>query len=1108
MVASSLHIRVGNRPIPPIDYTLDPMQGYVSFLRVHADSAFSFVASYQYVPLELQSEYHLWERVSPEIGQTGTQQPPVPSNFGNLRSNGSISRGVMTGTGRDASVESGLRLEVEGEITDSISVRAVLTDEDTPLLPEGTTSRLEQFDQVFIEFASPKGKIALGDLDISLREGQFSRVKRRVQGVNFATNALSLSSLLIPKGSIQATGATSKGKFKSQFISILEGIQGPYRLEGDASERFILILPGTERVYVDGRLLERGITSDYIIDYTTAEITFMPSRMVAPNNRIRVEFEYTTNQFSRSFLASEASVLVGSQKGKPVLFFGVTAIREADGDSFAEELGFSSQDSLVISASGDRLIYASGATEVVFDPEALYTQYFLTSGNDGYGAFTAVDHPPGPSEKVYRVTFTRVGPGNGSYKRQGSFQDLSLANGIVYTYVGRDLGEYDAVRPLTPPGSKEMVDLRLQSAASPLGSLSAEWAASRNDRNTLSSIDSADDIGSATALRFISTPLVIGRYSLSGKADYSRRSPNFSSFDRTRSIEFERDWNLTALDTDPLQNIRLGQSEGEYGAELFIHRADSSQINFGFDFLSLGKSFEASRARFSLVKAENRWPKFTMKGRQVSSTDNELQARNDWYSLLSSVSKTLVGSLIQPYMEWETERYSGSGYAPSDRGLRLDFDEIRLGGQLGSENSRLWMFFEQRFESDDAKLAPTNSIQTLQTKWAFQRDSALRTGFSVGIRRIATDSGPTASNAPAQNSLLLGVDGEWNAGVQNRLSWLYQVQSEQTSRLQEIYIRTGQERGEYVWEDFNSDGVIQIEEFIPETTPNEGEYALTYFPSDSLEFVTSLTASTRYNRTGGGTGNRLGRIGLSTVVEVSEKTRDPERSHVYLLQLGSFRSSDYTVNGRLRVGQEFRFLPSNTRYDLDVSGSEIWAFTDLASGEQRTRTSEWNALLGFRPSVVWGLASRITRRIDNSEAGFASRSFNIEGFEWNPSVSYRPIQEWLFTLGAQLANRTDRNQGTKAQAVQIPLSIQYQSGTKWTARARVEMASIKLDGASVGLQTFHLTEGRGAGSSWLWGLSLNARLTDVLTASFGYDGRAPNRGNTIHTGRIQFTARF
>ncbi|MEZ4688807.1 MAG: hypothetical protein R3A12_00950 [Ignavibacteria bacterium] len=61
---------------------------------------------------------------------------------------------------------------------------------------------------------------------------------------------------------------------------------GPYYLVGGNNELNILVLSGTEKVYLDGNLMIRGEQADYVIDYGIGTITFNNNRLITSDSRI------------------------------------------------------------------------------------------------------------------------------------------------------------------------------------------------------------------------------------------------------------------------------------------------------------------------------------------------------------------------------------------------------------------------------------------------------------------------------------------------------------------------------------------------------------------------------------------------------------------------------------------------------------------------------------------------------------------------------------------------------------------------------------------------------------------------------------------------------
>jgi hypothetical protein len=125
---------------------------------------------------------------------------------------------------------------------------------------------------------------------------------KKLQGASFATSYSEGKDFSFKSA---ASAAVAKGKYARNSFLGQEGNQGPYRLVGNNGELFIIVLAGTERVFMDGLLMQRGSDRDYVIDYNSGEITFRP-RLVTKDKRIEVEFQYSDKAFLRTiFMPTE-----------------------------------------------------------------------------------------------------------------------------------------------------------------------------------------------------------------------------------------------------------------------------------------------------------------------------------------------------------------------------------------------------------------------------------------------------------------------------------------------------------------------------------------------------------------------------------------------------------------------------------------------------------------------------------------------------------------------------------------------------------------------------------------------------------------------------------
>ncbi len=1102
------------------DYVLDHRQGIVVFNRVARDSTLLVVASYRYIPLSAQPSYQLWERTSDEAASATRPVTRTTSASQSLTTSGRVTRGVLTGSNRNAQIESGLQLEVSGEVAPGIQLQAELTDEDTPLVPEGVTRQFDQFDRIRIGFESRQGSVTLGDFDTALEKTRYGILRRKLQGAAISTSELSIQQPGVRSIQVSAGAAVSRGQFQSMDIPVLDGVQGPYRLNGATGERFILVLPGTERVFLDGVLLQSGPEADYVVDYALGEITFTSRHVMGRERRIRVEFEYTTNRYTRTLSFTEAEVVLGRTTGRPLATLTVGGIREADGDAFVDELGLSESDSALVAASVDGIVQVDGATAVPFDPEALYTQYVAESRGDGAVVYREATGSLSENSTVYRVPFTFVGSGLGDYRRIPS-----QAGGIAYEWVGPGGGAYVAARTLPVPTRKSLGEARLRLHAIPGVDVTLGAAGSVLDRNRLAAGSAAMVEGNAWDVQLESQRIPLSEsWSSMVRASTASRSAAFETFERIRSVEFARDWGIPIPAIDPFGAILPGTTEQIHGLDARFYRADSSLISLSFQQLDLGDAVRSRRwEAVSILSVPFGIEASGSFGRMLASGTTTGAFRSERVSGKLRLDATDETKLWQPFAEAEMERWQESGVSVtrgSDVALasRMPYRLARIGVGRTWSHHRVATSTSLRLEDDvvvdDVRLLAANRVAVAQGNWEWEPSGRVRSAASVGWRtsRLVsdpTDSGPAQqAEGNAEQALLIGWQGRVRSTTIGIMEWSYDVRSEQTAAMQEVFIRTGPDRGQFVWQDVNQDGRIQLDEFFPETTPGEGEYARTLFPSDSLESVTTAQARWSLVHTPGPNAPRWKRLAWRTSIDLRETSRTEDRAQVYLLRRSALRQVGETINGRVRLTQSIGLTPLRRDRDIDLRLIRAESLSELAKGAETTERTEFG--LSAREELQEGLDLTLdvsTRSEQSDSERFSSRDYEISRWDLRPGGvlrqgSWRWQLEWLWGTAREDAS------GARVTTHRVPLDAFWSpEGMSW--RGGVEWSRSSITGGSpIGLQLFELTEGRGEGTSWMWHLHLDIRLTEVMTATLRYDGRSPEGLSTIHTGRFQLSARF
>ncbi|MEM7106763.1 MAG: hypothetical protein AAF519_00960 [Bacteroidota bacterium] len=1016
-----------------------------------------------------------------------------------LNKSGSISRGISFGNNQDVFVNSTLNLNLDGKLTEDINIRANITDQNVPYQPEGNTQQLQDFDNVLIELYNNRFSLKGGDVVFKNPESHFLRFYKNVQGAQASVNYKLGGSEAVTSAGI----SVAKGQFSSVQVDAIEGSLGPYRIPGPNNELFVIILANSERVYLDGERLERGFNKDYTIDYNIGEITFTNRVLITEFSRLRIDYEYSDQDFSRTIST------VSHQQNFGKLQVEAHTYSESDNRNRPLNFQLSNADQLLLSEVGDAVSQAvtSGADSVAFSPEAVLYAQRDTIDLEG-NAVSIFQYSTDASEAFFNVSFSDVGLGNGNY-----VQIQSTANGRVFEWVspsnGEPQGDFEPVTPLPVPTQRQMTTLALNYQVNANENVYTELAFSNYDENLFSELDSDDDHGFAFKVGLTSRDRKIKAmpdYTVDTYIDFEYDDKNFNPIDRFRYIEYDRDWSY-----DPLKDTRLF-NDNILNAGVKATKNNNNKVSYDFSSRERGEQVSGSQHRLALNKSLGN---LQLRSKAFKLSNNTGEIKSSWEQLSADLSYKTPW-LISGYRFSNDHNVVTLPESDSVSSSAMFFDEHK-GYIRNLDNSKVKFIVEYAYREDQRPLSgEMQRFSTSQTsKLSVIRSYGNNQLTAVMNYRTLKLKGETREEETVSGRL--DWSGNWfNKHLKSELT--YAVSNGRELRREFVYIRVPAGQGTHTWRDLNEDEVQDLTEFFEAINPDERNYAKIFTPG--REFVTAFQNLLIYRvnlqmprswRKEGGIRGLLAKFSNNTSWTTDLKTTDSDlksRLIGFLTEL----DENLVLTERSNLRSTFFFNRLSSTFGMEGVFIKQRSKQLLTNGFESRDKTEYGLNVRYNFSRRLSLRTKSSLADKSSDSDFLNgRQFKIETINLNPEISWQPNLK--LRLSAQYQYQDKVNVFTSesdeyAIFHEMGVQLKYNKAIKNSLNASFRITAIDFNGEENSPLGYELLQALRPGSNYLWSLNWQQKITGGLQLNVIYDGRKSENTDVIHVGRMQVSALF
>jgi hypothetical protein len=714
------------------------------------------------------------------------------------------------------------------------------------------------------------------------------------------------------------------------------------------------------------------------------------------------------------------------------------------------------------------------------------------------GSVEVFEYSNNPTDELFNVRFSLVGNNQGNYILANN-----QAVGKIYQYVepigGIPQGNYEPIIRLIAPTKIQMATVLGKYNPSEKTLIDFEVALSNSDQNLYSNLDDTNNRGFAGKFNG-KQRLVDKKTKIDAFANYQLIQENFKPIERLFNIEFNRDWNITSTLTGNQSFLTSG---------LDFNFNNKGKAIYQFENLTFDNSFSGNRHAISGRYAAKKW--MIWSNSSVMKSDSKLS--NSSFSRSENRSsyklgKNWVGATVNLEDNSEKFKATNSFSALSQRFLEY--------GVFVGRGDSTKVFVELGFLQRQNDSLQNNRIERVNHSNSYYLKSQLikteKSNLSVFLNyRTLKYEDSNLKDEPSLNSRILYSDRFFGQLIQTTTA--YETSSGTIAQQEFTYLQVEPGQGVYMWNDYNSNGIQELQEFEIAPFPDLAIYVRVFLPnqvfvrthqnrfSQALNFNFNQWqnekgfkkfASYFYNQTSFLIERRIRRDGSNFDLNPFSKNDDE------LIGLNTnFRNSLFFNRGKQHHSTTYSFLINKSQNLLSVGS---------VAAKNQSHQLQYQHLL--KKSWLFNFSTSTTKTASNSE-NFPNRNFEIESYQIEPKIGY------LFSKNANLDifyeyQQKENQIGAFETLTQTRLgtSFTFNSEKGFSLNGEFSMYKNSFNGNALSAVGFQMLEGLQPGKNQTWRLLLQKNLTQYLDINVNYQGRNSETSKAIHTGNIQLRAFF